>query len=148
MSGRKETDGKEEGGPSGAASRQSVLEIRSLDRFESEVIECEIPVVVDFWGSRCGPCKSMAPAFLASAETFEGKAKFVKVNTESSAEVARSFNIRSVPTLVVFYQGDVFDVHVGATPKPQLDAMVRRVLDRHEGVGLLDKIKRFVSGGS
>ncbi len=136
-----------EGSP-GAASPGPVVEIRGLRHFETEVIDSDLPVVVDFWGSRCGPCKAMAPAFQASADAFEGQAKFVKVNTETNMEVARSFNIRSVPTLVVFYRGDVFDVHVGATQKNLLDAMVRRAVDKHEGIGLVDKIKRFWSRGS
>ena len=131
-----------------SANAGPIVEIRSLSHFESEVIDSELPAVVDFWGRGCGACKGMAPTLLASADAFEGKAKFVKVNTEINTQVAKAFNIRSLPTLAVFYQGEVVDVHVGATPRNQLDAMVRRAVDRHEGIGFVDKIKRFWSGGA
>ena len=123
------------------------MEIRGRRHFEEEVIDSEIPVVVDFWGPRCAPCRAMAPGLQACAGAFEGQARFVKVNTEINAPLARAFNIRSVPTLAVFYQGEVFDVHVGATRQEQIAAMVRRAVDKHQGIGLVDKIKRFWSRG-
>ncbi|MBN1654261.1 MAG: thioredoxin fold domain-containing protein [Deltaproteobacteria bacterium] len=129
----------------GPARSGPVIEIRGRSQFEAEVIDSELPVVVDFWGSRCAPCRVMAPVFQACAEAFADQARFVKVNTETNAQIARAFNIRSIPTLAIFYRGEVFDVHVGATPRNQLEAMVRRAVDKHRGVGLFDKLKRFWS---
>lgn len=137
-----------DGSPSGPMNAGPVVEIRGRRQFETQVIDSEIPVVVDFWGSRCAPCLAMAPTFQACAQAFAGQAKFVKVNTEINAQIARSFNIRSVPTLAVFYRGEVFDVHVGAAQQKQIGAMVRRVLDKHQGVGFMDKIKRIWSKGT
>jgi thioredoxin len=128
-----------------AGAAAAVTEIRGMSHFRQEVLESELPVAVDFWGPTCGPCKVMAPVFARTAEAFAGEARFVKVNTQVNAPIARSFNVRSVPTLVIFYRGEVFDVRVGATPGGQLGAMVRRAVDRHQGVGLLQKVKRLWS---
>ena len=119
-----------------------VKDISSQRQWTTEVLESVKPVVVDFWAPWCAPCRVMTPVLDAAAATYENLVRFAKVNTEANPQLARDLNIRSIPTLVVFYQGEVFDVRIGVTPAHRLHRMIRRVLDKHEGVGFFDKLKR------
>jgi len=120
-----------------------VEDITSQKQWRADVLESAKPVVVDFWAPWCAPCRVMAPVLEAAAATYEDLVMFAKVNTESNAELARDLHIRSIPTLIVFHQGEVFDVSVGVTPAHRLHRMIRRVLDKHEGVGFFEKLKRL-----
>ena len=90
--------------------------------FDSEVIESEQPVLVDFWAPWCGPCRVLGPVVEELADEFHGRAKVVKVNVDDSPQVARRFGIRSIPTLLFFQGGEVVDTTVGLAPKPDLAA--------------------------
>ena len=83
--------------------------------FEQELVS-DIPVVVDFWAEWCGPCKSLTPIFEDLAKTYEGKAKFVKVNTDDTT-IAAKYNIRGIPTVLIFKSGQVVNTIVGANSK-------------------------------
>jgi len=97
--------------------------------FDGEVLDSEVPVLVDFWASWCAPCRALAPSLEQLASVYAGKLKIVKYNTEENRRVAAQMKIRSLPSLVLFDQGEVVGVQLGALPYGRLDAWVRRRLE-------------------
>jgi len=109
------------------AMASNVKEI-SDSTFEAEVINSELPVVVDFWAPWCGPCKSIAPVLEQIASEYVGKVKFVKVNIDDNPESPTQYNVRGIPNLVFFKKGQVMEQIVGAVPKDQLVTAVDKLL--------------------
>ena len=95
------------------------------DNFEQEVINSTQPVLVDFWASWCGPCKMLSPVISELAEEYDGKVKVGKVNVDDEPELAATFRVASIPTVVLFKDGKVADTSVGYRPKQQLEEMIK-----------------------
>lgn len=94
------------------------------ENFEKEVMHSELPVMIDFWASWCGPCKMLAPVVAELAEELDGKAKVSKVNVDEQPELAAAFQISSIPTVVVVKNGKMTQSSVGVRPKQQLLEML------------------------
>ena len=92
--------------------------------FEEEVIRSEIPVLVDFWATWCGPCRMLGPIIAEIAEESEGKIKVGKVNVDEEGELAAKFGIMSIPTVMVFKNGEVSATSIGYKPKEAILALI------------------------
>ncbi len=104
-----------------------MLQIKS-DKFQKEVIESKVPVLVDFSATWCGPCKMMGPVLEQLSAEYEGKAKVFKVDIDESSDLAQKYQIMSVPNMIFFKDGKQVDAVLGVTPptilKQKLDEMV------------------------
>ena len=94
--------------------------IITKENFEAEVLKSEIPVILDFWATWCGPCRMIAPTLAEIAEESVGKIKVGKVNVDEQMELAVQFGIVSIPTLIVFKNGEKVNQAVGVMPKEQI----------------------------
>ena len=94
--------------------------------FETEVLKAGTPVLVDVWAPWCGPCRAVAPAVDAIASEFSGRVKVVKLNTDEEQQVAIKYGVGSIPTLMVFKNGEMVERVLGVRPKGELAAMVSR----------------------
>ena len=96
--------------------------------FESEVINSDIPVMVDFWAPWCGPCRMVGPVVEELAGEYEGQVKFVKVNTDDNVGTATRYGIRSIPALLIFKNGENVDQVIGFRPKSDLKKTLDKAL--------------------
>jgi len=97
--------------------------------FDSDVIQSDTPVLLDFWAEWCSPCKMIAPVLDQIAAEYEGKLRIVKLNIDENPQTPQKFNIRSIPTLLLFSQGSVAAQQVGAVGKAQLESFLGQHLD-------------------
>jgi len=98
------------------------------ENFDDEVLRSDIPVLVDFWAEWCGPCKVVGPMIEALASDYQGKVEVAKLNVDDNPEAAGRFGVRSIPTLIVFKDGEAQQAAVGVKPKGQLAELIEKVL--------------------
>ena len=99
--------------------------ILNKDNFENEVLKSDMPVLVDFWAAWCGPCKMLAPTIAELAKEYEGKVKVCKYNIDDDASVAIKYGVASIPTVLLFKDGDVANKTIGFVPKSDIEAMLK-----------------------
>ncbi|HLC24322.1 MAG TPA: thioredoxin [Nitrosopumilaceae archaeon] len=98
--------------------------------WQTEVMESQLPVFVDFWAEWCGPCRMVGPVVEELAGEYSGKVNFVKVNVDESGEVASKYNIFSIPTLAIFTKGEIIAQQVGAASKDSYKNMIENALKK------------------
>lgn len=95
------------------------------DSFKSEVLESEVPAVVDFWATWCGPCRLIAPIIEEMATEYDGTAKMCKLDVDNNQQTAMQYGIRSIPTVLIFKNGEVVESIIGAVPKQQIEERLK-----------------------
>jgi thioredoxin 2 len=112
--------------------KNSLLDTKPINldenSFDNQMLNSDIPVIVDFWAAWCGPCKMMGPAFEEAATSFALKARFAKVDTENQQNIAARFGIRSIPTIIAFKDNKEIDRVSGALSVSQLQDWVKRLI--------------------
>lgn len=100
----------------------------ATDNFEREVKKSDLPVMVDFWAEWCGPCRMVAPTLEQLAEEMDGKVRIAKLNVDDNQELAFQYGVQSIPTFILFKDGQVADRMMGAVPKAAFESFIQRNL--------------------
>ena len=109
------------------AEGTSLLQVGDKN-FAAEVLNSEVPVLVDFWATWCGPCRSISPIVEELAKEFTGRVKITKLNVDENPGTPGQYGVRGIPTLILFKGGKILDQIVGAVPKARLKAMIEKAL--------------------
>jgi thioredoxin 1 len=107
---------------------ESILLHVNDKNFADEVLNADLPVLVDFWATWCGPCRNISPIVEELANEFTGKVKVAKLNVDENPATPSQYGVRGIPTLILFKGGKVHDQIVGAVPKARLKAMIEKAL--------------------
>lgn len=106
----------------------SVIELHDEENFNNDVLNSDVPVLVDFWAEWCGPCRAISPALEEISNSLEGQVDIVKVNIDDNPVTPQSYGVRGIPTLLMFKNGEVVAEKIGALPKSQLEQWVKENL--------------------
>ena len=98
----------------------------TVDNFETEVLQSNVPVLVDFWATWCGPCKMILPIIDELADDFAGKAKVGKINIDEQMPLAEKYQVMTIPTIMIFKNGEIAEKSVGAKAKADFAAMLEQ----------------------
>ena len=101
-------------------------QVITKENFELEILHSDIPVLLDFWASWCGPCQMLAPIVAEIAEEYEGSLKVGKINVDTEGELATAFHVESIPTVVIIKEGKIADVSVGYRTKEELISLIEK----------------------
>ena len=104
------------------------VNVTNQDSFQKDVVDAQVPVLVDFWAPWCGPCRAVGPVVEELAEAYENKMGFCKVNVDENPALAVSYGVMSIPTLIVFKEGKVAQKLIGYHPKDELQKLLDGVL--------------------
>ncbi len=96
--------------------------------FKEEVLESDVPVIVDLWAEWCVPCRMVEPILEEMSEEYAGKLKIAKVNVDEEGEIAAQYGVVSIPTLLVFKDGQMIKKQIGAVPKPVIEGMIKDLI--------------------
>lgn len=105
---------------------EGIIELNA-ENFEAEVLQSDKPVLVDFWAEWCAPCRMLAPTISEIANDYDGRLKVAKLNVDHFGDIAARYQIRGIPTILVFNDGEVHDQIVGAGSKENIVRMVEKV---------------------
>lgn len=98
------------------------------DTFDAEVLKSDLPTLVDFWASWCGPCRAIGPVVEELAEEYSGKVKVAKLNVDESPKTPGQYGIRAIPTLIMFKNGEVVDQITGAVSKSHIESALQKIV--------------------
>ena len=110
-------------------SNQAITHVND-DQFDAEVLKSSEPVLVDFWAEWCGPCKMIAPILDELAGSYAGKLKIKKINIDHNQKTPRNYNVRGIPTLMIFKDGKVQATQIGAVGKKQLEQLIDKAIEQ------------------